>query len=112
MEIATYIPNDEKQKWVEEIKPIISEIDKLENGAKIDGFKQEVIDKYIAKKAANLFLDELIETDCELEVANNKIDKLEYKLNNYNNYYPNKLTELRNKTVVIPSNIDEAKKEH
>ena len=91
MELTTYIPNDEKRKWREEIKPIISQIDKLEDGARIAGFKQEVIDKYVAKKAANLFLEELIKTDCELEVANNKIDELEYKLDNYNNYDPNKL---------------------
>jgi hypothetical protein len=46
-------------------------------------------------------------TDCELKSANNKIDDLEYKLDNYNNYDPKKLLELRNKTVVIPSNIDD-----
>jgi hypothetical protein len=46
-------------------------------------------------------------TDCELKSANNKIDELEYKLDNYNNYDPKKLAELRNKTVVIPSNIDD-----
>ncbi|RZB45734.1 hypothetical protein BDFB_015156, partial [Asbolus verrucosus] len=66
--------------------------------------------QYIAKKAANLFLEELIKTDCELKVANNKIDELEYKLDNYNNYDLKKFAELRNKTVVMPSNIDEAKK--
>jgi hypothetical protein len=49
-------------------------------------------------------------TDCELESANNKIDELEYKFDNYNNYDPKKLAELRNKTVVIPSNIDDVKK--
>jgi hypothetical protein len=48
-------------------------------------------------------------TDCELESANNKIDELEYKLDNYSNY-AKKLAELRNKTVVIPSNIDDVKK--
>jgi hypothetical protein len=48
--------------------------------------------------------------DCELESANNKIDILEYKLDNYNNYDPKKLAELRNKTVVISSNIDDVKK--
>ncbi|RZC36585.1 hypothetical protein BDFB_014874 [Asbolus verrucosus] len=47
--------------------------------------------------------------DCELESVNNKIDDLEYKLDNCNNYDPKKLAELRNKTVVI-SNIDEVKK--
>jgi hypothetical protein len=61
-------------------------------------------------QAANLFLEQLIMTDCELESANNKIDELEYKLDNYNNYDPKKLAELRNKTVVIPSNIDDVKK--
>jgi hypothetical protein len=35
---------------------------------------------------------------------------LVYKLDNYNNYDPKKLAELRNKTVVIPSNIDDVKK--
>ncbi|CAH1378392.1 unnamed protein product, partial [Tenebrio molitor] len=76
------------------------EIDRLEDGAKIVGFKQEVVDKYIARKTANLFLEQLlIMTDCELKSANNKIDELEYKLDNYNNYDPKKLAELRNKTV-------------
>jgi hypothetical protein len=36
--------------------------------------------------------------------------ELEYKLDNYNNYDPKKPAELRNKTVVIPSNIDDVKK--
>jgi hypothetical protein len=105
--LVSYIPNDEKEKWKKDLKPIITEIDRLEDGAKIVGFKQEVVDKYIA---ANLFLEQLIMTDCELEFANNKIDELEYKLDNYNNYDPKKLAELRNKTVVIPSNIDDVKK--
>ncbi|CAH1377501.1 unnamed protein product [Tenebrio molitor] len=108
--LVSYIPNDEKEKWKKDLKPIITEIDRLEDGAKIVGFKQEVVDKYIARKTANLFLEQLIMTDCELESANNKIDELEYKLDNYNNYDPKKLAELRNKTVVIPSNIDDVKK--
>jgi hypothetical protein len=33
-----------------------------------------------------------------------------YKLDNYNNYYPKRFAGLRNKTVVIPSNIDDVKK--
>jgi hypothetical protein len=99
--LVSYIPNDENEKWKKDLKPIITEIDRLEDGAK---------DKYIARKAANLFLEQLIMTDCELESANNKIDELEYKLDNYNNYNPKKLAELRNKTVVIPSNIDDVKK--
>jgi hypothetical protein len=90
--LVSYIPNDENEKWKKDLKPIITEIDRLEDGAK---------DKYIARKAANLFLEQLIMTDCELESANNKIDELEYKLDNYNNYNPKKLAELRNKTVVI-----------
>jgi hypothetical protein len=106
--LVSYIPNDEKEKWKKDLKPM--EIDRLEDGAKIAGFKQEVVDKYIARKTANLFLEQLIMTDCELESANNKIDELEYKLDNYNNYDPKKLAELRNKTVVIPSNIDDVKK--
>jgi hypothetical protein len=103
--LVSYIPNDEKEKWKKDLKPIITEIDRLEDGAKIVGFKQEVVDKYIARKTANLFLEQLIMTDCELESANNKIDELEYKLDNYNNYDPKKLAELRNKT-----NIDDVKK--
>jgi hypothetical protein len=99
--LVSYIPNDEKEKWKKDLKPIITEIDRLEDGAKIVGFKQEVVDKYIARKTANLLLEQLIMTDCELESANNKIDELEYKLDNYNNYDPKKLAELRNKTVVI-----------
>jgi hypothetical protein len=99
-----------KKNGKKKLKPIITEIDRLEDGAKIVGFKQEVVDKYIARKTANLFLEQLIMTDCELESANNKIDELVYKLDNCNNYDPKKLAELRNKTVVIPSNIDNVKK--
>jgi hypothetical protein len=84
--LVSYIPNDEKEKWKKDLKPIITEIDRLEDGAKIVGFKQKVVDKYIARKAAKLFLEQLIMTDCELESANYKIDELEYKLDNYNNY--------------------------
>jgi hypothetical protein len=34
-------------------------------------------------------------TDCELESANNKIDELEYKLDNYNNYDPKKTSRIK-----------------
>jgi hypothetical protein len=61
--LVSYIPNDEKEKWKKDLKPIITEIDRLEDGAKIVGFKQEVVDKYIARKAAKLFLEQLIMTD-------------------------------------------------
>jgi hypothetical protein len=40
--VVSYIPNDEKEKWKKDLKPIIIEIDRLEDGAKIVGFKQEV----------------------------------------------------------------------
>jgi hypothetical protein len=40
--LVSYIPNDEKEKWKKDLKPIITEIDRLEDGAKIVGFKQEV----------------------------------------------------------------------
>jgi hypothetical protein len=53
-ELVSYIPNDEKEKWKKDLKPIITEIDRLEDGAKIVGFKQEVVDKYIARKTAIL----------------------------------------------------------
>jgi hypothetical protein len=33
---------------------------RLEDGAKIVGFKQEVVNKYISRKAGNLFLEQLI----------------------------------------------------
>jgi hypothetical protein len=61
--LVSYIPNDEKEKWEKDLKPIITEIDRLEDGAKIVGFKQEVVDKYIARQAAKLFLEQLIMTD-------------------------------------------------
>jgi hypothetical protein len=93
--VVSYIPNDEKEKWKKDLKPIIIEIDRLEDGAKIVGFKQEVADKYIGRKTANLFLEQLIMTDCELESANNKIDELEYKLDNYNNYDPKKTSRIK-----------------
>lgn len=62
--LVLYILNDKKQKQKEDLKPIISEIDRLEEGAKTIGFKQEVVDKYNARKAANLFPKQLIMTAC------------------------------------------------
>ncbi|RZC39683.1 hypothetical protein BDFB_009271 [Asbolus verrucosus] len=69
--LVSYIPNNEKQKW-KDLKSIINETDTTEDRAKIFGFKQEAIDKYVVRKAANLFFEQLIMTDCELESANNK----------------------------------------
>jgi hypothetical protein len=43
--LVSYIPNDEKEKWKKDLKPIITEMDRLEDGAKIVGFKQEVVCK-------------------------------------------------------------------
>ncbi|KAI4467454.1 hypothetical protein MML48_2g00014250 [Holotrichia oblita] len=109
MDLTSYIPKDEQNKWNEDVKPIINKINKIEEAAKTVGFKQEVIDKYIVRKTANYLFVNLLITDCELEYANNKVNELEYKLDNYNNYDPKKLAELRNKTIVVPSNINEAK---
>ncbi|KAI4462586.1 hypothetical protein MML48_4g00017025 [Holotrichia oblita] len=106
MDLTSYIPKDKQNKWNEDVKPIINEINKIEEAAKIVRFKQEVIDKYIARKTANYLFENLLLTDCELEYANNKRNELEYKLDNYNNYDPKKLIELRNK---VPSNVNEAR---
>jgi hypothetical protein len=33
--LVSYIPNDEKEKWKQDLKLIITEIDRLEDGAKM-----------------------------------------------------------------------------
>jgi hypothetical protein len=33
--LVSYIPNDEKEKWKKDLKLIITEIDRLEDGAKM-----------------------------------------------------------------------------
>jgi len=47
------IPIEEKNKWSSDLKPILTEMNKLSDADKIQGFRNEVVDKYVAYKALN-----------------------------------------------------------
>ena len=53
------IPIEEKNKWGIELKPIFSEMNKLSDADKIQGFRNEVVDKYVAYKALNYVTQQL-----------------------------------------------------
>ena len=74
------IPRDEKLKWTSELKPILSEMDKLSNADKIQGFKNEVIDKYVAYKALNYTMQQLTLVDCDREMLEKEVEELKYKI--------------------------------
>ena len=44
------IPVEEKNKWISDLRPILTEMDKLSNADKIEGFKNEVVGKFVAIK--------------------------------------------------------------
>ena len=97
------IPRDEKLKWTSELKPILSEMDKLSNADKIQGFKNEVVDKYLLHKGFNYVTQQLILVDCDREKFEKENEELKYKIENLGNYDENRLREFRNKTVIVPS---------
>src|ERR1044071_479897 len=97
------IPRDEKLQWTSELKPILSEMNKLSDADKIQGFKNEVIEKYVAHKALNYVTQQLILVDCDREKFEKENEELKYKLENLGNYDENRLKEFRNKIVIVPS---------
>ena len=62
------IPVEEKNKWTSDLKPILSEMSKLSDADKIQGFRNEVVDRYVAYKALNYVTQQLIIVDCDKEL--------------------------------------------
>lgn len=101
------IPVEERNKWTAELRPILSEMNKLSDADKIQGFKSEVIDKYVAHKALNYVTQQLMLVDCDREMLEKENEELKYKVENLGNYDENRLKEFRNKTVIVPSTDNE-----
>src|SRR6185436_2618900 len=97
------IPIEEKTKWNNDLKPILYEINKLSDADKIQGFKNEVLDKYVAYKAFNYVTQQLTLVDCDREMLEKENEELRYKVDNLGSYDENRLKEFRNKTVIVPS---------
>ena len=82
----------------------------LSDADKIQGFKNEVIDKYVAYKALTYVTQQLTLVDCDREMLEKENEELKYKVDNLGNYDENRLKEFRNKTVVVPSTDKEIRK--
>jgi hypothetical protein len=101
------IPVDERNKWLGDLKPILTEMNKLSDADKIQGFRNEVVDKYVAHKALNYVTQQLTLVDCDREMLEKENEELRYKVDNLGKYDENRLKEFRNKTVVVPSTDQE-----
>jgi hypothetical protein len=97
------IPIEEKSKWANDLKSVLTEMNKLSDADKIQGFRNEVVDKYVAYKAVNYVTQQLILVDCDREMLEKENEELRYKVDNLGNYDENRLKEFRNKTVIVPS---------
>ena len=97
------IPIEEKSKWTADLRPILAEMNKLSDADKIQGFRNEVVDKYVAYKALGYMTQQLILVDCDREMLEKENEELRYKVDNLGNYDENRLKEFRNKTVIVPS---------
>ena len=76
---------------------------KLSDADKIQGFRKEVVNKYVAYKALNYVTQQLTLVDCDREMLEKENEELRYKVDNLGTYDENRLKEFRNKTVVVPS---------
>ena len=101
------IPIEERNKWCDDFKRILKETDKLSDEDKIRGFRNEVFDKLLFAKSLKYVSQQLTLMDCELEKSENENEILKYKLNNLRNYDENRLNELENKIVKVPSTDQE-----
>ena len=97
------IPLEEKSKWLNNLRPILTEINKLSDADKIQGFKNKVVDKYVACKALNYVTQQLTLVDCDREMLEKENEELRYKVDNLGMYDENRLKEFRDKTVIVPS---------
>src|SRR5580692_9796895 len=95
------IPMEERSKWTSDLRPILIEMNKLSDADKIQGFKDEVVSKYVAYKALNYVTQQLTLVDCDREMLEKENEELKYKVDNLENYDENRLKEFRNKTVVV-----------
>ena len=101
------IPVEERNKWTSDLRPILTEMNKLSDADKIQGFRNEVVDKYVAYKALNYVTQQLTLVDCDREMLEKENEELRYKVDNLGKYDENRLKEFRNKTVVVPSTDQE-----
>ena len=101
------IPLEEKNKWTSDLRPILTEMNKLSDADKIQGFRNEVVDKYVAYKALNYVNQQLTLVDCDREMLEKENEELRYKVDNLGKYDENRLKEFRNKTVIVPSTDQE-----
>ena len=101
------IPVEEKSKWTSDLRPILTEMNKLSDADKIQGFRNEVVDKYVAYKALNYVTQHLTLLDCDREMLEKENEELRYKVDNLGKYDEKRLKEFRNKTVVVPSTDQE-----
>ena len=101
------IPIEEKNKWTSDLKPVLTEMNKLSDADKIQGFRNEVVDKYVAYKALSYVTQQLTVVDCDREMLEKENEELRYKVGNLGNYDENRLKEFRNKTVIVPSTDNE-----
>jgi hypothetical protein len=97
------IPIEERNTWSNDLRPILTEMNKLSDADKIQGFKNEVVDKYVAIKALNYVTQQFTLVDCDREMLEKENEELRYKVDNLGNYDENRLKEFRNKTVLVPS---------
>ena len=84
-------------------------MNKLSEADKIQGFRNEVVDKYVAYKALSYVTQQLTLVDCDREMLEKENEELRYKVDNLGNYDENRLKEFRNKTVIVPSTDNEIK---
>ena len=99
------IPVKEKNKWNPELNSLLVEMNKLSNADKIQGFRNEVVDRYVAHKALNYVTQQLVLLDCDNEMLQKENEELRYKVENLGNYDENRLKEFR--TVIVPSTDNE-----
>src|SRR6478609_1358315 len=97
------IPIEEKHKWTNDLKSVLTEMNTLSDADKIQGFRNEVVDKYVAYKALGCVTQQLTLVDCDREMLEKENEELWYKVDNLENYDENRLKEFRNKTVIVPS---------
>ena len=84
-------------------------MNKLSDADKIQGFKNEVVDKYVAHKALNYVTQQLTLVDCDRELLEKENEELRYKVDNLGKYDENRLKKFRNKTVIVPSTDTEVR---
>jgi hypothetical protein len=103
------IPIEEKSTWNNDLKPILNEMAKLSDADKIQGFRNEVVERYVAYKALNYVSDQLFLVECDRELLEKENEELNYKIDNLGNYDENRLQEFKNKTVIVPTSNAEKK---